>query len=101
MRTIGVTPGAGEPACTIWRRLSMYCRQSRSARPSHALCSISNTMPSYLDVLYAIADSTSALVNVVKLGCPCSSARITPLRRGISAMTVPPDPVDPRGRPLL
>ena len=28
-------------AFAIWARLSMYCRQSRNARPSHGLCSIS------------------------------------------------------------
>ena len=33
----------------------MYCRQSRSRRPSHGLCSISNTQPSNFDALMAIA----------------------------------------------
>ena len=53
MRTIGVTAGASEPAFTICARLSMYCRQSRSARPSHGLCSISNTTPSNFEALIA------------------------------------------------
>ena len=31
----------------------MYCRQSRSRLPSHGLCSISNTTPSYFETLTA------------------------------------------------
>ena len=36
----------------IWPRLSMYCSESRSARMSQGLCSISKTMPSYLAVAH-------------------------------------------------
>ena len=57
MRTIGVTAARPSRALAICARLSMYCRQSRSSRPSHGLCSISNTQPSYLEVLIAIARS--------------------------------------------
>ena len=89
MRTIGVTAGTTEPAFAIWARLSMYCRQSRSARPSHGLCSISNTQPSNFDVLIASAESISAGVNAVNACWPCSSARMTPFRRGMSAMFPP------------
>src|SRR5262249_16402169 len=89
MRTIGVTEGASEPDLAIWPRLSMYCRLSRSARMSHGLCSISYTMPSYLAADIAIAVSGSAWQNDVNAGLPASRARITPFRRGISAMLVP------------
>src|SRR5580704_16932297 len=90
IRTIGVTPGASEPEVAICRRLSMYCRPSRSARGSQKLCSISNTTPSYFETLSANAASISAGENVVKAGSPASSARITPLRCGISATLVLP-----------
>src|SRR5262249_41585589 len=89
MRTIGVTEGESEPDLAIWPRLSMYCRLSRSARMSHGLCSISYTMPSYFAVDIAIAVSGSAWQNDVNAGLPASSARITPFRRGLSAMLVP------------
>ena len=71
MRTIGVTAGASEPPFAICPRLSMYCSESRSARPSHGLCSISNTTPSNFDALIAIAESISAGEKAVKAGWPC------------------------------
>src|SRR5262249_27056540 len=89
MRTIGVTEGASEPDLAIWPRLSMYCRLSRSARMSHGLCSISYTMPSYLAADIAIAVSGSAWQNDVNAGLPASRERITPFRRGMSAMLFP------------
>src|SRR5579871_2026964 len=85
-RTIGVTPGTTEAALAIWARLSMYCRQSRSSRPSHGLCSISNTQPSYFEVASAIAVLSSAGAKHVSACCPASSARMTPLSRGLSAI---------------
>src|SRR5262245_24200276 len=86
MRTIGVTAGASEPDCTSWRRFSMNWSDSRSARASQGLCSISNTTPSYFETLMASAESTSAGAKAVKVACPCSSARMMPLRRGSSLM---------------
>jgi hypothetical protein len=86
MRTMGVTAGASEPARAIWRRLSMYWRQSRKALASHGLCSISNTTPSYFEVPNASAVSMSAGENAANAGFPSSSARMTPLRRIISVM---------------
>jgi hypothetical protein len=46
-------------------------------------------MPSYLAVDIAIAVSGSAWQNDVNAGLPASSARITPFKRGISAMLFP------------
>ena len=73
----------------ICRRSRRYCRQSRRTRMSYGLCSISNTTPSNFAVLIANAESTSAGWKHVKAGCPASSARITPLRRGRSAIPLP------------
>src|SRR5215475_11957859 len=104
MRTIGVTEGASEPDLANWPRLSMYCRLSRSARMSHGLCSISYTMPSYFAADIAIAVSGSAWQNDVNAGLPASSARITPFKRGISAMLVPCTRVAgrrPQPRPVM
>src|SRR5215469_8253162 len=64
----------------------MYWKQSRKLRPFQKLCSISNTTPSYFEVLMDSAELISAGENAVKVGFPCSSARITPFRRGRSAM---------------
>ena len=89
MRTIGVTAGASEPLFAICPRFSMYCSESRSARPSQGLCSISNTTPSNFDALIAIAESVSAGEKAVKAGWPASSARMMPLSRGSSAMQSP------------
>src|SRR5262245_53614934 len=85
MRTIGVTGGTS-PALAICARLSMYCRQSRSLPESHGLCSISNTQPSYLDALRAMAESTWAGAKHVSACCPPSSALITLFRRGGSGI---------------
>ena len=85
MRTIGVTGGTS-PALAICARLSMYCRQSRNSRPSHGLCSISNTQPSNFDVLMASAELISAGAKQVSACWPASSARMTLFRRGRSAM---------------
>src|ERR1051326_3926076 len=85
-RTIGVTLGTTDAALAIWARLSMYCRQSRNSRPSHGLCSISNTQPSYFEVASEIAVLSSAGAKHVSACCPASSARMTPLSRGISAI---------------
>src|SRR5262245_52349744 len=100
MRTMGVTGGATEADLAICPRLSMYCKLSRNALMSHGLCSISNTMPSYLAVAIAMAVSGSAWQNDVNAGLPDSRARITPLRRGMSAMQFPPlgQTIDGRGR---
>src|SRR5215216_873606 len=46
-------------------------------------------MPSYLAVVRAMADSTSAGVKAVNACWPCSSARIMPLSRGMSAIISP------------
>src|SRR6185312_7918268 len=81
--------GATDPDLAIWPRLSMYCRLSRNARMSHGLCSISNTTPSYLAVVMAIAVSGSAWQNDVNAGLPDSSALMTPLRRGMSGIGFP------------
>src|SRR4029079_5470438 len=88
MRTIGVTGGTS-PALAICARLSMYCRQSRSRPESHGLCSISNTQPSYLDALRAVAESTWAGAKHVSACCPPSSALMTLFRRGRSAIIIP------------
>src|ERR1700722_9012118 len=95
MRTIGVTPGTRDAALAICARLSMYCRQSRNSLPSHGLCSISNTQPSNLDVLIATALLISAGAKQVSACWPASSARMTPLRRGRSA--IPWSPFFPVG----
>src|SRR5712691_6068038 len=81
MRTNGVTAGATEPALAICAGLRRYCRASWSAFGSQGLCSISNTTPSYGDVLKAMAVVRSALANEANAGLPLSQARITPLRR--------------------
>src|SRR5688572_10087950 len=86
MRTIGATAGASVFDCTICRRSSMYCMQSRSTRTSNGLCSISNTTASYGAAAIACAAPISAGENVTNAGLPCSSARIAPFRRGISLM---------------
>src|SRR5580693_4586877 len=91
MRTNGVTAGANVPRCRICRRSSMYCRQSRKARMSYGRCSISNTTPSYDAAFIACATPISALQKLTKAGLPCSNAAITPLRRGVSAIIVPPE----------
>ena len=82
----GVTPGATEPALAIWARLSMYCRQSRNSRPSHGWCSISNTQPSNFEALMPIAALISAGEKHVSACWPASSARMTLLSRGSSAI---------------
>src|ERR1700675_1085711 len=46
-------------------------------------------MPSYFAVATAIAVSGSAWQKDVKVGLPDSNARITPFKRGISAMLFP------------
>ena len=86
MRTNGVTAGAILPDVAIWRRLSMYCMQSRSALMSYGLCSISNTTPSYgaLEMVSALLISPGE--NGTKVGLPDSSALIAPFRRGMSAI---------------
>src|SRR4051812_48381843 len=89
MGTIGATVGTIEPDLTICPRLSMYCKQSRRRNPSHGLCSISYTTPSNFEVLLAIAESISAGENEVRATCPASSALMTLLRRGISAIQAP------------
>src|SRR5262249_4100913 len=53
-------------------------------------------MPSYLAVDIAIAVSGSAWQNDVNAGLPASRARITPFKRGISAMLFPCREVDVR-----
>src|SRR5436190_1342444 len=67
----------------------MYCKLSRNPLMSQGLCSISNTIPSYLAVAIAMAVSASAWQNDVNACLPDSKARITPLRRGMSAMLFP------------
>ena len=79
-----------EAALAICARLSMYCRQSRSVRLSHGLCSISNTQPSNFEVLIASAESISAGAKHVNACCPDSSARMTQFRRGKSAILKSP-----------
>jgi hypothetical protein len=64
----------------------MYCRQSRSSRPSHGLCSISNTQASNFDVLMAIAEPISAGAKHVSECWPASRARMMLFRRGKSAI---------------
>src|SRR6266700_6691131 len=96
MRTNGVTVGATEPDLAIFSRLRRYCRASCSALGSQGLCSISNTTPSYGDVLKAMAVARSALANEAKAGLPLSQARITPLRRLALVILSPPFQVRPR-----
>src|SRR5665213_2095854 len=55
---------------------------------SHGPCSISKIIPSNSEVPRAIAASTSAVVKAANATLPCSSARITPLRRGIAITSV-------------
>jgi len=48
-------------------------------------------MPSNFDVLIATEVSISACANEVKAGLPSSQARMTPFRRGRSAISLPQD----------
>src|SRR5215813_3975331 len=88
MRTIGVTFGASEPDSTIWRRSSMDCSASRSAGALIGACSISKAMPSRFEAAIALAVSLSTEAKPTKAVLPCSSARMTPFSRGVSAMAL-------------
>ena len=87
--TIGVIAGASDPPFTISLRFRRYCRAWRTFVPSHTLCSVSNTTPSYLATLMASAASISGAQKEVNAGLPCSRARMMPFRRGRSAMLSP------------
>src|SRR5262245_65465843 len=64
----------------------MCCKASRSAGGLMGACSISNAIPSSDELANAVAVSMSTGANATKAVLPCSSALMTPLRRGISGM---------------
>src|SRR5262245_49588137 len=88
MRTMGVTLGASVPPSRIWRRSSMYWRASRSAGTLMGACSISKAIPSRDEPASALAVSMSVEANPTKAVLPSARALMTPLRRGMSAMTL-------------